>query len=116
MTRSDERFAPIESYGIVGNLETCALIGPDGSVDWFPFPHVESPSVFTAILDPDRGGRFEQALLAPVRRDPVGDLSAAPVDVRRVTDRGGPVRRRMPDHTVGTVAWQHGRPRDIYPN
>jgi len=58
MTRSDERFAPIESYGIVGNLETCALIGPDGSVDWFPFPHVESPSVFAAILDPDRGGRF----------------------------------------------------------
>lgn len=51
-------FTPLERYGLIGNLETCALIGPDGSVDWFPFPHIESPSMFAAVLDPDRGGRF----------------------------------------------------------
>ncbi|MFC6757210.1 trehalase-like domain-containing protein [Halomicroarcula sp. GCM10025894] len=54
----DGDYTPIEAYGLVGNLETCALVGPDGSVDWFPFPHVESPSVFAAILDAKRGGRF----------------------------------------------------------
>ncbi|MFC6942735.1 glycoside hydrolase family 15 protein [Salinirubellus sp. GCM10025818] len=55
---NDGRYDPIEEYGFVGNLETAALIGPDGSVDWFPFPHVESPSIFAAILDADRGGHF----------------------------------------------------------
>ncbi|WP_226006681.1 glycoside hydrolase family 15 protein [Natrinema salinisoli] len=51
-------YNPIESYGIVGNLETAALVGRDGSVDWFPFPHLESPTILAGILDPDRGGRF----------------------------------------------------------
>ena len=58
---AEDRYAPIEDYGVVGNLETCALVGPDGSVDWFPFPHVESPSILAAILDADRGGRFRIA-------------------------------------------------------
>lgn len=49
---------PIGDYGIVGNLETCALVGPDGSIDWFPYPHVESASIFAAILDRDEGGLF----------------------------------------------------------
>ncbi|SFC06179.1 Glucoamylase (glucan-1,4-alpha-glucosidase), GH15 family [Halobiforma haloterrestris] len=56
-----EAYPPIESYGVVGNLETCALVGPDGSIDWFPFPHLESPTIFAAILDHDRGGRFRVA-------------------------------------------------------
>ncbi|WP_265110641.1 glycoside hydrolase family 15 protein [Halosolutus halophilus] len=51
-------YPPIEAYGVVGNLETCALVAPDGSVDWFPFPHLESPSILAAILDAERGGRF----------------------------------------------------------
>ena len=54
-------YPPIESYGVVGNLETCALVAPNGSIDWFPFPHLESPSIFAAILDTDRGGRFRIA-------------------------------------------------------
>ncbi len=53
-----DAYVPIEAYGIIGDLETCALIAPDGSIDWFPFPHLESPTIFAAILDPDRGGRF----------------------------------------------------------
>ncbi len=55
---SEGEYIPIEDYGFVGNLETAALVAPDGSIDWFPFPHVESPSIFAAILDADRGGRF----------------------------------------------------------
>ncbi|MDJ1431464.1 glycoside hydrolase family 15 protein [Halostagnicola sp. A-GB9-2] len=56
--RNDTRYLPIEDYGVVGNLETCALVAPSGSIDWFPFPHLESPSILAAILDADRGGRF----------------------------------------------------------
>ena len=55
---SEEAYPPIEAYGLIGNRRTCALVGPDGGIDWFPYPHLESPSIFAAILDTDRGGRF----------------------------------------------------------
>lgn len=51
-------FTPLENYGIVGNLETCALVSDTGSVDWCCFPHLESPSVFARLLDVDAGGHF----------------------------------------------------------
>lgn len=62
---SDTHFTPIEEYGFIGNLETCALIAPNGSVDWFPFPHLEGASLLSAILDPDRGGRFQVSPMVP---------------------------------------------------
>lgn len=58
MEMGESTYTPIEGYGLIGNLETCALVAPNGSIDWLPFPHVESASMFGAILDPDRGGRF----------------------------------------------------------
>jgi GH15 family glucan-1,4-alpha-glucosidase len=54
-------YQPIESYGIIGNMRTAALVGMHGSIDWLCFPHFDSPSVFAAILDHAKGGRFEIA-------------------------------------------------------
>jgi GH15 family glucan-1,4-alpha-glucosidase len=51
-------YQPIEEYGIIGDLHTVALVGMDGSIDWLCFPHFDSPSVFAAILDDEKGGRF----------------------------------------------------------
>ena len=51
-------YQPIEDYGIIGNMYTTALVGLNGSIDWFCFPHFDSPSVFAAILDDRKGGRF----------------------------------------------------------
>ena len=59
-------YQPIENYGLIGDLHTVALVGMNGSIDWFCFPHVDSPSVFAAILDDEKGGRFR---ICPTRDD-----------------------------------------------
>src|SRR3977135_3394166 len=57
----EARYQPIESYGIIGNMRTAALVGMTGSIDWLCWPHFYSPSVFAAILDNQKGGRFRIA-------------------------------------------------------
>ncbi|MCG6945092.1 MAG: glycoside hydrolase family 15 protein [Deltaproteobacteria bacterium] len=54
-------YQPIENYGIIGDMHTAALVGMDGSIDWFCYPHFDSPSVFAAILDDKKGGYFKIA-------------------------------------------------------
>jgi GH15 family glucan-1,4-alpha-glucosidase len=48
----------ISDYGIIGNLHTIALIGLDGSIDWLCLPHIDSQSIFAALLDDKKGGCF----------------------------------------------------------
>jgi len=52
-------YQPIENYGIIGNMHSVALVGMNGSIDWLCLPHFNSPSVFAAILDDQKGGRFK---------------------------------------------------------
>src|ERR671934_2487175 len=54
-------YLPIAEHGIVGDLHTVALIGSDGTIDWYCCPAFDSPSVFAAILDRERGGYYRIA-------------------------------------------------------
>jgi GH15 family glucan-1,4-alpha-glucosidase len=51
-------YQPIGNYGIIGDMQTAALVGLNGSIDWFCFPFFDSPSVFAAVLDDNKGGCF----------------------------------------------------------
>ncbi len=52
------RYLPIAEHGLIGDLHTVALVGTDGTIDWYCCPRFDSPSVFAAMLDADRGGLF----------------------------------------------------------
>ena len=58
-------YLPIGAYGLVGDGRTAALVGTDGSVDWLCWPRFDAPSVFGALLDAQRGGRFSIAPAVP---------------------------------------------------
>src|SRR6201996_1026154 len=51
-------YLPIEEHGIVGDLRTVALIGTDGTIDWYCPARFDAPSLFGALLDKDKGGYF----------------------------------------------------------
>ncbi|MFZ0663120.1 MAG: glycoside hydrolase family 15 protein [Acidobacteriaceae bacterium] len=53
-----QEFQPIENYGVIGNMRSIALVCTNGSIDFLCFPAFDSPTVFAALLDPERGGHF----------------------------------------------------------
>ncbi|GAB3988679.1 glycoside hydrolase family 15 protein [Actinoallomurus acanthiterrae] len=61
------RYAPIAEHGLIGDLQTVALVDTRGTVDWYCCPSFDAPSVFAAILDADQGGCFELSAIAPAR-------------------------------------------------
>src|SRR3954451_3363426 len=105
-------YPPIADHGLIGDLQTSALVSLDGTVDWFCHPRFDSPSVFASLLDAERGGYFQIApettdyvsrqLYLPgtailitrfMTPDGVGEvLDFMPVAGKRVTDRHAIVR------------------------
>jgi len=61
-----ERYPNIEDHGLIGDLQTAALVTKDGVVDWLCLPRFDSPSVFASLLDADKGGYCR---IAPDRDD-----------------------------------------------
>ncbi|WP_149550080.1 glycoside hydrolase family 15 protein [Streptomyces marokkonensis] len=61
------RYVPIADHGLIGDLRSVALVGTDGTIDWYCCPSFDAPSVFAAVLDAERGGCFELAAALPAR-------------------------------------------------
>ena len=59
-----DSYLPIADHGVIGDLRTVALVGTDGTIDWYCCPRFDSPSVFGAILGRANGGSYR---IAPTR-------------------------------------------------
>ena len=60
-------YLPIADHGLVGDLHSVALVGTNGTIDWFCCPSFDSPSVFGSLLDASRGGFFALGAAVPAR-------------------------------------------------
>jgi hypothetical protein len=58
LTERSDGFVPIESYGVIGDGKSAALVACDGAVDWWAAPAMDSTPVFAAVLDPAAGSSF----------------------------------------------------------
>src|SRR2546423_3768172 len=54
-------YPAVEDHGLIGDLQTAALVSTDATIDWFCCPRFDSPTVFASLLDRDRGGFFRIA-------------------------------------------------------
>src|SRR5262252_7868554 len=108
-----DRYPEISDHGLIGDLQTAALVTTDGCVDWFCCPRFDSPRVFASLLDADKGGYFsitpdnssyvsrqlylpETAMLITrfLTEGVVGEVTDfMPVAGRKVTDRHRLVRQ-----------------------
>ena len=56
-----DRYPLVAEHGLIGDLQTSALVSTDGTVDWFCCPRFDAPTVFASLVDRDKGGRFRIA-------------------------------------------------------
>src|SRR6516164_7912687 len=109
---SNAPYQPIEDYGIIGDLHTVALVGKNGSIDWCCIPRFDSPSVFGAILDAQKGGffritpHFEQTTSVGRRQLYLPETNI--LITRFLTVDGvAEITDFMPIKSVGSAAHQH---------
>jgi len=74
----------IGDHGIIGDMETAALVAADGTIDYLCWPSLDSPSVFAELLDAERGGAFE---------------------IRPALDAARVIQIYVPDTNVLTTRW-----------
>ncbi|MER6535825.1 glycoside hydrolase family 15 protein [Streptomyces sp. 900105755] len=91
------RYLPIAEHGLIGDLRSVALVGSNGTIDWYCSPSFDAPSVFAAVLDAERGGFFALAAAVPARTKQFYFPDTNVLITRFFTDEGvGEVQDFMP--------------------
>jgi GH15 family glucan-1,4-alpha-glucosidase len=107
-THRSARCLPIAEHGLIGDLRTVALVGTDGTIDWYCCPAFDAPSVFGSILDAERGGSFELAAAVPARTKQFYFPDTNVLITRFFTEDGvGEVQDFMPLTGRGAEAERH---------
>ncbi|MFC8043249.1 glycoside hydrolase family 15 protein [Nocardia sp. NPDC057353] len=88
-------YPPIADHGLVGDLQTAALVSATGTVDWWCTPRFDSPSIFAALLDSEQGGHCQL----------IADLPADRMTIRQLylSDTAVLITRFMAEDGVGEV-------------
>src|SRR5579884_2582757 len=110
-------YLPIEDYGIIGDLHTVALVGKNGSIDWYCIPAFDAPSVFGALLDAEQGGSFQIELqdMSGVSRKQMYLPDTNILLTRFLTENGvGEVTDFMPVQTETRQVDRHGIIRAVH--
>ncbi|HYI14571.1 MAG TPA: glycoside hydrolase family 15 protein [Thermomicrobiales bacterium] len=81
-------YKPIGDYALIGDCRSAALVARDGSIDWLAWPRFDSPSIFGALLDSERGGTFRIRPADPFRSTRRYLPDTAIVETAFVTDTG----------------------------
>ncbi|MFJ3900304.1 glycoside hydrolase family 15 protein [Streptomyces sp. NPDC090025] len=107
-----KRYPLIADHGLIGDLQTCALVSDEGVVDWFAAPRFDSPGVFSALLDHDRGGYFRVSVDAAEGREVTVKQLYYPDTALLVTrfmspDGVGELIDWMPPDRTGTPSDRH---------
>ncbi len=92
-----DRYPPIADHGMVGDLQTAALVSSGGTVDWWCTPRFDAPSVFASLLDSERGGYCRLAADLP-------DGTGLTVRQLYLSDTAVLITRFMAPDGVGEVA------------
>ena len=109
MTTPAPPYPLIADHGLVGDLQTCALVSTDATIDWFCAPRFDSPSIFGCLLDRERGGHFRLAPTAgQFTRKQLYIPGTAVLLTRFLSDDGvGEVVDFMPVTGIDTVTDRH---------
>src|SRR6476659_7047789 len=99
----------IADHGLIGNLQTAALVATDGTIDWFCAPRFDSPSIFGCLLDHDRGGHLRTMPLADTfRRQQLYYPDTAILVTRFLTEEGvGEILDFMPIASTTMASDRH---------
>jgi GH15 family glucan-1,4-alpha-glucosidase len=60
-------YLPVSEHGLIGDMHRVALVGTNGTIDWYCSPSFDAPSAFGSLLDANRGGCFELAAAVPAK-------------------------------------------------
>ena len=105
---SEEKYPAIADHGLIGDLQTAALVDTHGVIDWFCSPRFDSPSIFASLLDRDHGGHFRIGSAADGVTKQLYFPSSAVLITRFMAEDGvGEVLDFMPVDHPETVSDRH---------